>query len=200
MANPDRKDARKIAKQQEQAEKRKGSTSEAMRERAKLRKAERKRIKAEAKAKAAESEIGAVYYGNPTPKNEIVYRSRKLTREQKIAEIKAQQKAKQDRKYDKLVAKWTRKLTREGWQETPNGWVKDQLQPLKIEDAVVIRNKQKREEKMGFDEKASAYLLSKGWKTSGVNNNVWSVQIGDNMCYRTLRRAYKVQMWLDSNG
>jgi hypothetical protein len=91
-------------------------------------------------------------------------------------------------------------LTREGWRQTAEGWVQGYEPPLSVEDAIVLRNKQKRQEKMGFDERTAAYLLSKGWQTSGVNNDVWSIQIGDNVCYRTLRRAYKVQLSIESRN
>jgi hypothetical protein len=179
----------------EKPKKQVSGTIAAMRERAKARRINRKKAKAEAAGK----EVGAVYYGTPTP-DASERRYHGLTRGQRIAQKQAAKEARAAFDYAKLVAKWERKLTREGWRQTAEGWVQGYEPPLSVEDAIVLRNKQKRQEKMGFDERTAAYLLSKGWQTSGVNNDVWSIQIGDNVCYRTLRRAYKVQLSIESRN
>jgi hypothetical protein len=184
-----RKEARKLANKEKQAELRKGRTIGAMRERAKVRKAERKRLKREQEAQAYQSK----------PEGSFAPRTRGLTQGQKFAERQAAYQARDDKEYAKLVAKWERKLLREGWeQDGNNSWGKDNLS---IEDAIILRNKQKREEKVGFDDRAAEYLLSRGWEVGGVNNDVWSRdnwEISEGRCFRTLRRAYKLQLGLDA--
>jgi hypothetical protein len=108
-----------------------------------------------------------------------------------------------DKDYEKMFAKWERKLDREGWQHSVSGWSKDGVGPLPTEEAIIVRNRERREYKAGFDERAEAYLLNKGWECGGPNGDVWSRpnwEVDDGRCYRSLRRAYRIQVGLDSES